>query len=154
MNSGFGKQDRLEIWKLDESGVNKVLQWIPYDDQQGGQRDVKWASFLADNKLVTTSNGGKLAVWNAATAEPLFWLQIAGNCTPALSPDRKYVAFATDKEMGLLDVPRGRSRRARADSERAHDESGLCVYAQGHAIGMRRDGSSLCLRRGDRGPLS
>ena len=100
---GFGNQDRLEIWKLTRSGIQRVLQWIPHDDATGGERDVKWAAFAGPEKLLT-QGGGKLTVWNAATAQPLCWVKTQGGCIPGLSPDRKYVAFATDHEVGILDL--------------------------------------------------
>ena len=104
---GHGSQDRLETWSVTPTGITKVLQWIPHDDQKGGDRDVKWARYVGDGKLVTASGGGKLVLWDAATAKPLYWLKIQGACRPALSPDRKYVAFTTDKEIGVLDLAAG-----------------------------------------------
>lgn len=104
---GFGNQDRLETWGLTEEGITKALQWTPHDDARAGERDIKWARYAAEDKLVTNSGGGKLTVWNAASAKPLYWLKIQGACLPALSPDRKYVAFATDKEVGVLDLGAG-----------------------------------------------
>jgi hypothetical protein len=104
---GFGNQDRLEIWRLADAGVRKVVQWTPYNDQQGGERDVLWAATIDADRLVTTSGGGKLAVWKAATAQPLYWLKIQNGCRPALSPDRKFIAFSTEKEIGILDLGKG-----------------------------------------------
>lgn len=101
---GFGNQGQLEIWRLTDSRLNKLLQWKPYGDQNGPDQDVKWVEFLPDDRLATLNSSGKLTLWNAATAEPLAWLQVAGNCHPALSPDRRYLAFATDQEIGLLDL--------------------------------------------------
>lgn len=103
---GFGKQDQLEIWSLKGSAIQRLLRWIPHDDVQGPERDVKWAAFAGPDKLLTLG-GGKLTVWNAATAQPLYWVKSQGGCIPALSPDRKYVAFATDKEVGILDLEAG-----------------------------------------------
>ena len=104
---GGGNQDRLELWKLGRDGVDKILQWIPYDDQKGGEREIKWASFIGDDRVATVSGGGKLAVFDAKTAQPIYWLQIAGGCLPGLSPDNKYIAFSTGKEIGVLDAAAG-----------------------------------------------
>ena len=100
-------QDRLETWAISPSEVSKVCEWIPYDDQKGGDRNIKWARYVGGEKLLTESGGGRLALWDAATTTPLYWLKIQGQCVPALSPDRKYVAFASDKEIGILDVAAG-----------------------------------------------
>lgn len=102
---GFGNQDRLEVWSLTPSGIQKGVQFVPYHDvKRGGDRDVKWAAFLDEDRLATISGGGKLAVWKWATAQPEFYLTAAGGCLPALSPDRKLLAFATSKELGILDI--------------------------------------------------
>lgn len=103
---GFGKQDRLELWNLSPDGITKVLEWIPYDDQKGGERDLKWAAFLDDDHIATLGGCGKLAVWNVDTVSPLYYLQIDGGCAPALSPDRKLLAFSTGTQVGVLDLER------------------------------------------------
>ncbi len=101
---GFGNADRLEIWSVAKGGVRKVLQWIPHDDQKGGDRDIKWGQYLGDTKLVTLSGSGRLTVWNAATAQPVCWLKIDGGCIPAVSTDRRYIAFAAEKQIGVFDL--------------------------------------------------
>jgi hypothetical protein len=101
---GGGNQDRLELWRLSASGIERGLRWIPYDDLKGDQRDVRWAEFLDENRLATISNSGKLAVWELETARPLYFLEVQAGCTPAVSPDRRYIAFATGKDVGVLDV--------------------------------------------------
>ncbi len=104
---GFGNQDRLEIWNLTEAGISKRLQWTPHDDQQGDKRDIKWARYIDAERLVTLSSGGQLTVWNAATAKPLYWLHMDGQSRPALSPNRKYLAFAAERQVGVLDLGTG-----------------------------------------------
>ncbi len=104
---GFGKHDRLETWTIGPSGITKVLQWIPEDDQKSRGRDIHWARYISEERLLTQSGSGKLTLWDAATAKPLYWLKVQGGCHPALSPDRKYAAFATDKEIGMLDLAAG-----------------------------------------------
>jgi len=101
---GFGNQDRLEVWRLGDSSITKLLRWTPYDDGRGPERDVKWARYVGKDRLVTVSSGGKLAVWDAATAEPVACLPIARNCRPALSPDRRHLAFVADDQVGVLDL--------------------------------------------------
>ena len=104
---GHGNLDRLETWEIGDSEAKKRLQWIPHDDQKSGERDIKWARYIGEDKLVTASGGGKLTVWNSKTATPLYWLKIDGACFPALSPERKYLAFAAEKEIGILDLAAG-----------------------------------------------
>ena len=42
-----------------------------------------------------------------ADAKPLYWLQVDGQCWPALSPNRKYLAFSAEKQIGVLDLGAG-----------------------------------------------
>ncbi|TVS15547.1 MAG: hypothetical protein EA424_15765 [Planctomycetaceae bacterium] len=105
---GSGNNDRLEIWTVTPSGIERGVPWIPYDSFQRGQRDVKWAAFLAEDRVATLGGEGRLAVWTLGAAQPLYYLQIAGSCIPALSPDRQWLAFSTGKEIGVLDVDEGR----------------------------------------------
>jgi SLA1 homology domain 1, SHD1 len=104
---GGGNQDRLELWNLSGADVEKVLRWAPYDDLKGGDRDVKWAAFLDAKRLATVSNNGKLVVWELDPLKPLYHLQAQGGATPAVSPDRKYLAFTTGNDVGVLDVAAG-----------------------------------------------
>jgi len=104
---GFGNHDRLELWSLTRSGVVRDLQWCPYDDGQRGDRDVKWAAFLDDQRLATLSGSGRLAVWKLEPLRPVYSLQIENSCLPALSPDRKYLAFVVNQQVGVLDVTAG-----------------------------------------------
>ena len=105
---GPGNLDRLELWSVTAAGGQKAVEFTPYGDDNGAQRDVKWAAFLDGNRLATSSGGGKLAVWDLAAGKPTYHLKIQDACVPALSPDRKLIAFCTGKEVGLLDVDAGK----------------------------------------------
>ena len=104
---GPGGHDRLEFWGLGKSGLVKGDQWIPYEGingANGGDRDVRWAAFLDPGRFATISEGGKLVIWQSKPLKPLAVFPVQSGCTPALSPDRKFLAFATGKDIGLLDV--------------------------------------------------
>lgn len=101
---GFGNADRLELWNLSPDGIAKVVEWMPYDDEKGGNRDVKWGAFLDEDRFATLGGGGKLVVWSAKSVQPLFYVQIDGGSQPALSPDRKYLAISTGRQVGVLDL--------------------------------------------------
>ena len=101
---GGGHHDRLEVWKLGPKGIERGLRWIPHDDGKGDQRDIRWAEFLDADKVATISKSGKLTVWELASARPLYYLDVQSGSTPALSPDRKFIAFSTAKDVGVLDV--------------------------------------------------
>jgi hypothetical protein len=104
---GPGGHDRLEFWSPGKSGIVKGDQWIPYEAAQGsngGDRDVRWAAFLDPKRLATISEAGNLVIWQIQPLKPLATFPVQSGCTPALSPDRKLLAFATSKDIGVLDV--------------------------------------------------
>jgi hypothetical protein len=103
---GFGNHDRLEFWQVTGSRVQKLVSWTPYDNLRGGQRDIQWAAFLDAEQLVTCGGGGELAVWSFPDMEPLYRAPLGIGGQPALSPDRKWIAFSDGQHVGLFDVER------------------------------------------------
>jgi len=101
---GFGNQDRMEVWTLKGNKVNRSKVWVPYDDVQGGPRDVMWAEFIDEQHLVTSSRGGKVVVWKFPAIEPEYSFQLADGAVPALSPDRRLIAYSNGTEVGIFDV--------------------------------------------------
>jgi hypothetical protein len=104
---GPGRHDTLEFWNLSKTGVVKGDQWIPYEHAEGsggGDRDVRWATFLGPERLATISESGNLVIWQVKPLKPLAALSVQSGCTPALSPDGELLAIATSKEIGILDV--------------------------------------------------
>ncbi len=104
---GFGNLDRLELWTLKGSRPERAVSWIPYADAQHGGRDVMWAEFLDENRLATSSRGGKVVVWSFPDLEPLSSFTLADGAVPALSPDRTQIAYCNGKEVGIFDVTSG-----------------------------------------------
>ena len=105
---GFGNADRLEVWGLSESGIAKEVAFVPHGDvPHAPDRDVKWGAFVDASRALTRSEGGKIVLWEVAKARPIYALDAKGGGTPALSPDRKLLAFTTGKEVGVLDVEKG-----------------------------------------------
>ncbi len=97
---GHGKHGRLELWKMTSEGISRLVQWVPYEEDQ----DVTWAEFVDADRLATMSRGGRLALWSMEKVQPICYLDTKSACIPALSPDRKYIAFATDESVGMFDV--------------------------------------------------
>lgn len=105
---GFGNNDRLEIWRVKAKSIERGLKWTPHDDQQHGNRDVKWGAAVAGGKAVTFAESGRLALWDLETGKPVWYLDVGrGGQIPAVSPNGKYVAYAADDAIGLLDVEAG-----------------------------------------------
>lgn len=101
---GFGNQDRLEIWTPKGNKVTKSVSWIPYDADQGAARDVMWAAFVDAEQLVTSSREGKVVIWKYPEIEPLCHFDTVNGAVPALSPDRKLIAFSNGSDVGLFDI--------------------------------------------------
>lgn len=101
---GFGNIDRLEVWTLKGTKVEKSISWTPYEDVQGGPRDVMWAEFLDAETLATSSRGGRVALWKFPDIDPICVFDTADGAVPGLSPDRKMIGYCNGKEMGIFDV--------------------------------------------------
>lgn len=104
---GFGNSDRAEIWNVSPKSASKGTQWVPYDESTGGDRDVAWGSFIGDDRLATLSNKGKLVVWELNEMKPVYTMEVQGGSKPAVSPDQKWLAFTTGKDVGILDLEKG-----------------------------------------------
>ncbi|RLS52013.1 MAG: hypothetical protein DWH91_17655 [Planctomycetota bacterium] len=101
---GFGNQDRLEVWTIQGKSIRKSLTWTPYENVQGADRDVLWAEFLDAEHLATSSRGGRVVIWNFATAQPICTFDTTNGATPALSGDRQWIAFCSGEKFGLFSV--------------------------------------------------
>ncbi len=101
---GFGNLDRLEIWTIQGKKIKRTLQCVPYSDLKGDEHDVFWAAFIGADKLATCSRSGRIAIWDFAKGQPICHLETCDRTRPALSADRKYIAFATGDSIGVFDV--------------------------------------------------
>jgi len=101
---GFGNLDRLEIWSIQGKEVVRSLIWKPYNDERHGARDVMWAEFVDASTLATSSRGGKVALWDVASAQPICHFQLSDGAVPAMSADRKWIAFSSQDRMGLFNI--------------------------------------------------
>jgi len=102
---GWRNQDRLEVWTIQGSTAEKHTIWTPYEEMQGAERDVLWAEFLDADTLATSSRHGRVVLWKFPEIEPLCTLNMGvDGATPALSPDRRLIAYLTSSDVGLFDV--------------------------------------------------
>ncbi len=101
---GHGKHNRLEIWTIKGKGVARSLVWTPHDGDWGPRQDLSWAEFIDAKRLATCSSGGKMAIWNFATGQPICHIQVCDGSIPCLSPDGKTIAIADKNSIGLFDL--------------------------------------------------
>lgn len=101
---GFGKHDRLEVWIPKGKKVSKTVSWIPYNTENGAARDVTWAEFISPSQLATANSGGRVVIWKFPKIEPICYFDTENGAVPALSPDRKWIAFTASSIVGVFDV--------------------------------------------------
>ena len=94
----------MEIWSLNGKNVVRSLVWTPFSDDPGWGHDVNWAAFIDAKRLALCSGSGKLAIWNLATCQPICHTHVTNGGHPALSPDRKWLAYVGDDTLGLIDI--------------------------------------------------
>jgi hypothetical protein len=111
-----GPRDVLHLWTADGQDLTR-RNWTPHDstapDVPGGlatatsdaarrERQVRWAAFAGNDRVVSASVGGQLRVWNAGNLERTGTIE-ASPAAPCLSPDGTRVAFLTPQGVALLD---------------------------------------------------
>ncbi len=101
---GMGNLDRLEVWTLKGSKVAKQVEIVPFAESNGGEKDVMWAEFIDEETLAFSSRNGRVALWKFPEMTPICYFETVNGAVPALSPDRKYIAFSNGEQMGLFDV--------------------------------------------------
>lgn len=107
-------KDTLELWSMSEKGNEKIADFSAANasvKSKGRSKghDIRWAVFLDKKRLLTASYGGGLVVmWELPSLKPLYHVITAGESVPALSADRKHLAFVTGKELAVLDVDAGK----------------------------------------------
>ena len=101
-------KDQLEIWSLAAKGLEKVQEFSPAD-AKGRGHEIRWAAFLDSKRLLTASYGsGMVVLWELPSLKPVYQVMIQGQSVPALSHDRKLLAFTTGQQVGILDVDAGK----------------------------------------------
>ena len=131
---GFGKSDQIQIWSLSGRTISIGQILTPYQDDWKSNNDVQWATFADGDTFITKSSGGVVALWDFRTMQPICDFKVDGRCRPALSTDRKTLAFCTGKKIGLFDLP-SRSVIALQDTPRQLQWTNLAFSPSGKLLG-------------------
>lgn len=105
-SSGFGsgKNNQLEAWVLRGGRVAKIATLVPFKAVGERDQDINWAAFVDENSLAMCSSGGRVTLFSYPEFEPRWYIDAKGGTVPALSPDRKLIAFGTDDGVGVIDI--------------------------------------------------
>jgi hypothetical protein len=117
----------LELWGLAPRGITKLWRL-----GEGNEANAKWAAFLDNERFAVLLESGKLGVLKATAAEPLYSAAVDGFCTPALSPDRKYLAVAQSDKISVIDLAAGRTAAVQNTSQLSFPR--LCFSPDGSRL--------------------
>ncbi|MBX3444883.1 MAG: hypothetical protein KF774_20955 [Planctomyces sp.] len=136
---GFGNQEQIEIWTVAGKTVDRQVACTPFGDENGPGRDVRWAAFIDDSKVVVLSGGGKLGAFDVSTGAADYLASFTNQTAVALSPDRKYLAVCAGPTIQILDANSGEALAGLTAENVAFP-----------ALAFSPDGQRLCLQGSDR----
>ncbi len=119
-------RETLRLWLVEEGEQLKRWQWVPHDVPEAGPPrsdsgkrlsaaeavEVRWAAFVGNDRIVSTSRGGQLRVFNTDGQKAVATLD-ASPCRPAITPDGTKVAFLAGEDVALLDPTAGKVTHTR-----------------------------------------
>lgn len=103
-----GKKDTLQVWNIADTVPSLQLEFVPHPYYRPMSRDIRMAAWLPKFRLMTVCLG-VIAIWDLKTGQMLYWLGTQQpQAYPALSPDRRQLAFTTKTNVGILDIEEGK----------------------------------------------
>jgi hypothetical protein len=113
---GFGVSDRLDVWNIvGGSEPQRVISFKPYEDLEGGARDVQWGQFITNERFVTLNSEGRIILWDV-NGKGIWAVHAAAHNTGiAISPSRKYLAVNGGPTIAILDAQTGGTLRLITD---------------------------------------
>lgn len=103
-----GRHDQIEIWSIDGAPVRGLLMF-PYGMDQH-DRDVRFAAFVGDNRILTTGGKDELELWDTITGRAIYVTTCRRDAEPAISAGGKYIALTTGQEALVIEAATGSAR--------------------------------------------
>ncbi|QEL14287.1 hypothetical protein [Limnoglobus roseus] len=96
---------RLDFFPLDGGG--KPYGFKPYEGQPEAERKLVLNRFLANDRIVTVSEKGVIAVWSLPDLRPQVVASLPGGKAWTLSPNKKYLAAIQNGAVRMIDLATG-----------------------------------------------
>jgi len=135
---GFGNQDEVEIWRVNGKTVDRQAVCTPFAGEEGPSKDVKWGAFVDENHVAVLGGWGKFGVFDIGSGAGDYMATYTNQTSIALSPDRKFAAIATGKDLQIVNALTGEGLATIPTSPQ-----GLTGLA------FSSDGKRLCLQNGE-----
>jgi hypothetical protein len=103
---------------------------------------VVWADFLDNNRVISLSEAGELAVWSVPELKPLYQAQLPSRSRAAISRGRKFVAIAKQDGILLLHAASGKFAGF-LEGDRASESAALDFSLDGRRLALLNSRSRL-----------
>jgi len=98
---------RMEVWSIEQEQAVRRLLFTPYASEAAAGKVVS-ARLLGDDRLLTTSSGGQMVVWNIATAQAVYQATVRPGSVAAVSPGGEYIAVSGSDGVCVLAAADGK----------------------------------------------
>lgn len=107
---GHGKNTRVFVQQLSGKAFSPISSWEPHGTEFHSDIDTAW--LLAGDRVITSPTLNKVwTIWDMNTAKALYDIPVGhgGNMNVnVLSPDRRFLAMASDASIAIVDTQTGK----------------------------------------------
>lgn len=107
LTGSYKDHERLDAF---DTAGKPIAGWRPYEKENGDDRQVVWADFLDESRVLTMNKGGTLVLWALPDCKAEYVLESASRGLPAFSPGRKSLALFRNGGFRLIDPATGEAR--------------------------------------------
>ena len=104
-DSAVGGQ--VDFWKFEDLKISHLISFSPYVMNTWPDADVKWLSWLDDQRLFTLNEEGQLILWQVESAKAIYELKLNRKTKPILSHGRKFLVVPTSAGVQFFDATSG-----------------------------------------------